>query len=118
MHFIPTPEAGIAELPLVLQGIMPNKIENNLGSGNISGLAKAVILGGGYDEDSYAAMKNAVDQASLAHPPVWLRVDASQTPPPMNEDYGRMMAQRLVELLKKLNQEKKLDGSDGGSYVY
>lgn len=97
---------------------MPVKIESNLGSGNISGLAKAVILGGGYDDDAYSAMKSAVDQASLAHRPVWLRVDTSQPSPPMNEEYGRLLAKRLAELLKKLNQEKKLDGSDGGSYVY
>lgn len=118
VHFIPTTEAGVAELPLILQGVMPTKIENSAGSGNIAGLAKAVILGGGYDEAAFQTIKAAVDAAKLQHKPVWLRKDDGRPSPPFNADYGRLLSIRVREMLKKLEDEKKLDGSDGGIYLF
>lgn len=108
----------MAELPLILQGVMPEKIESNAGSGNIAGLAKAIILGGGYNEAEYQTMKAAVEAAQLKHQAVWLRKDEGRPSPPFNADYGRLLSVRVRDMLKQLEEEKKLDGTDGGMYLY
>lgn len=118
VHFIKTTESGVQELPLVLQGIIPEKVVSNVGSGNVAGLAKAVILGGGYEEEDYKTMRAAVDKAALQHRPVWMMRDSEKWSPPPGPGYGAHIAERVRDLLAKLNEEGKLDGSDGSLHWY
>lgn len=113
-----TPEAGVDELPLVLQGIAPGSVASNVGSGNVVKGARAVILGGGYDDDNYAMMREAVEKARLAQTPVWLRADLSIPAPPPGPEYGKAVVGRVREVLFKLGQEGKLAGGDDGLYWY
>lgn len=118
VHFVSSPEAGVAELPLILQGITPKSTASKIGSGNITGLAKAVILGGAYSESDYQTMKTVVDRAALDHTPVWLRKDEAKISPPPGPEYGKHIAARVMELLKQLEEDGKLNGKDGQLYWY
>lgn len=120
VHFISSTQAGVSELPLILQGIVPETIASNVGSGNVAGLAKAVILGGGYETPDYEAMKAAVDKAALDHRPVWLRKDNEKDKdgPAPGPEYGKYVAGRVRDLLAQLNKEGKLTGKDGELYWY
>lgn len=118
VHFVKTPEAGVKDLPLVLMGSEPETAASSVGTGNIVDGATAVILGGGYDDDDYEAMRKAVDAATLERRPVWLRNDLSVDMPPPGPEYGKAVVVRVKNLLAKLEKEKKLDGSDSSSYWY
>ncbi|OAA69293.1 hypothetical protein LEL_10169 [Akanthomyces lecanii RCEF 1005] len=118
VHFVKTPEAGVKDLPLVLKGREPETATSSVGTGNIVDGATAIILGGGYDDNDYEAMRKAVDAATLERRPVWLRNDLSVEMPPPGPEYGKAVVVRVKNLLAKLEKEKKLDGSDSNSYWY
>lgn len=58
IHIITTPQAGAAEIPLLLAGKTPAAFEN-FGSGNYSKRPVAVATGGGYDEEGFKLMRGA-----------------------------------------------------------
>ncbi|ATY63243.1 hypothetical protein A9K55_007083 [Cordyceps militaris] len=118
VHFVKTPEAGVKDLPLVLEGSAPETVPSSVGTGNIATGATAVILGGGYDDDDYDVMRKAVDAAALKERPVWLRNDLSVVMPPPGPEYGKAIVVRVKKMLAKLEKDKKLDGSDGNVYWY
>ena len=118
VHFVKTPEAGVKDLPLVLKGSEPETAASSVGTGNIVDGATAIILGGGYDDNDYEAMRKAVDAATLERRPVWLRNDLSVEMPPPGPEYGKAVVVRVKNLLAKLEKEKKLDGSHSNSYWY
>ncbi len=118
VHFVTTPEAGVKDLPLVLQGSAPETAASSVGTGNVAAGATAVILGGGYDDNDYETMRKAVDAATLARRPVWLRNDLSVAMPPPGPEYGKAVVVRVKNLLAKLDKENSLDGSDSSTYWY
>lgn len=118
VHFVKTPEAGVKDLPLVLEGSAPETVPSSVGTGNIATGATAVILGGGYDDDDYDVMRKAVDAATLKQRPVWLRNDLSVVMPPPGPEYGKAIVVRVKKMLVQLEKDKKLDGSDGNVYWY
>lgn len=105
-------------MPLVLQGITPGTTTSNVGSGNVVNGAKAVVLGGGYDDDNYQVMREAVEKARLPRVPVWLRCDLNIPAPPPGPEYGKAVVGRVKGMLAKLDKEGKLDGADDGLYWY
>ncbi|TQV90857.1 hypothetical protein IF1G_10378 [Cordyceps javanica] len=118
VHFVKTPEAGAKDLPLVLAGSAPETVPSSVGTGNITDGAVAIILGGGYDDGDYEAMRKAVDAATLERRPVWLRMDLRVAMPPPGPEYGKAVVVRVKTLLAALNKEKKLNGSDPGMFWY
>jgi len=73
IHVILTPEAGAAEIPLLLDGKSLPKSEN-VGSQNYSKKPIAVITGGGYDDAKFKIMKDACEGKGSVP---WLRPDMS-----------------------------------------
>ncbi|KAM3504489.1 hypothetical protein MY10362_003537 [Beauveria mimosiformis] len=118
VHFVKTPEAGVKDLPLVLKGIPPETAASSVGTGNIADGAKAVILGGGYDDNDYEVMRKAVDAAALERRPVWLRNDLSVAMPPPGPEYGKAVVVRVKDLLSKLEKENSLDAADSNMYWF
>ncbi|KAM3464365.1 hypothetical protein NHJ6243_002421 [Beauveria neobassiana] len=118
VHFVKTPEAGVKDLPLVLKGSAPETAASSVGTGNIADGAKAVILGGGYDDNDYEVMRKAVDATTLERRPVWLRNDLSVAMPPPGPEYGKAVVVRVKNLLSKLDKENRLNGADSDMYWF
>ncbi|KAM0743797.1 hypothetical protein ACQRIT_001111 [Beauveria bassiana] len=118
VHFVKTPEAGVKDLPLVLKGSAPETAASSVGTGNIADGAKAVILGGGYDDNDFEMMRKAVDATTLERRPVWLRNDLSVAMPPPGPEYGKAVVVRVKNLLRKLDKENSLDGADSNMYWF
>ncbi|KAH8710312.1 hypothetical protein HC256_007157 [Beauveria bassiana] len=118
VHFVKTPEAGVKDLPLVLKGSAPETAASSVGTGNIADGAKAVILGGGYDDNDYEMMRKAVDATTLERRPVWLRNDLSVAMPPPGPEYGKAVVVRVKNLLSKLDKENSLNGADSDMYWF
>ncbi|KAK8149211.1 hypothetical protein G3M48_007861 [Beauveria asiatica] len=118
VHFVKTPEAGVKDLPLVLKGIPPETAASGVGTGNIADGAKAVILGGGYDDNDYEVMRKAVDATALDRRPVWLRNDLRVAMPPPGPEYGKEVVVRVKNLLNKLEKENSLDAADSNMYWF
>ncbi|KAM3549575.1 hypothetical protein ARSEF4850_008781 [Beauveria asiatica] len=118
VHFVKMPEAGVKDLPLVLKGIPPETAASGVGTGNIADGAKAVILGGGYDDNDYEVMRKAVDATALDRRPVWLRNDLRVAMPPPGPEYGKEVVVRVKNLLNKLEKENSLDAADSNMYWF
>lgn len=115
MHFILTPEAGIAEIPLLLRGVLPNEMGSTIGSGNLKSRIKAIVLGGAYDDDAVARMHDAASQvASVA----WVKQDTSIPTPPLGPEYGKAMVARVKTSLSKLQADGDLDNVNGRTFLY
>lgn len=116
VHFILTSESGIQEIPQILRGTLPENRLSSIGSGNLASGVKAVVLGGGYDDDGViAAMREAASKA--ANIP-WVRQDTSKPTPPLGPEYGKAMVGRVREALGELQASGKLDGNEGGVFWY
>lgn len=118
VHFVKSTEAGVKDLPLVLKGSAPETAASSVGTGNIDDGAAAIIIGGGYDDADYEAMRKAVDEAALERRPVWLRNDLTIAMPPPGPEYGKAVVVRVKDMLEKLDKQKSLDGSDSKTYWY
>jgi hypothetical protein len=109
-------ESGIQEIPQILRGKLPDNRLSSIGSGSLANRAKAVVLGGGYDNDDViASMREAASKA--ANIP-WVRQDTSKPTPPLGPEYGKAMVGRVKEALGELQKSGKLDGSEGGVFWY
>ena len=111
-------EAAPVELPVVLQGLAVPSPRSSIGSGNISSVARVVILGGAFDEATVESLHSLCTQTSGARTVPWLRQDTTKPTPPLGPEYGKAMVQRTKEALKRLVEEGRLDGNDGGVYYY
>ena len=118
VHFVMGPEAAPVELPLVLQGLAVPSPRSSIGSGNVASVAKVVVLGGAYDEATVESLHSLCAQTSGARTVPWLRQDTTKPAPPIGPEYGKAMVQRTKEALKRLAEEGRLDGTDGGVYYY
>ncbi|XXG99231.1 hypothetical protein Hte_005568 [Hypoxylon texense] len=106
IHFILTPEAGVAQIPAILKGEQAPASDSTLGSKDYSKPPVAVILGAGYDDaDTEVMMK-----ASAGIKPIpWLRPDLTKPAPPLGPEYGKALVARIKELLPQLHKEGKMD---------
>ena len=100
-HIICTPDAGVAEIPLVLAGRAPPNASSNLGSQNYASRPVCVAVGGGFDDDTFGAIKKACGDAKV----VWLRPDRSKLAqmPGFDEPerFGAAMAVRVRDCLRQ-----------------
>lgn len=112
VHFILTPEAGIVEIPQVLDGTIPTR---TIGTGNLSTPVKAIVLGGAYDADAVSKMREAVGQGPQVP---WLSQDPDVPTPPLGPEYGKAMVVRVKEALWKMQASGRLDSGDGGCGMY
>ncbi|KAK7740828.1 hypothetical protein SLS62_011013 [Diatrype stigma] len=106
IHFVLTPEAGIAQIPAILRGEQPPPSESTLGSKDYSKTPIAVILGGAYDDTDTERMMKA---STGIKPIPWLRPDLSKPTPPPGPEYGKAMVARIKELIPQLEQEGKMN---------
>ncbi|KAJ6068157.1 uncharacterized protein N7446_005194 [Penicillium canescens] len=81
-YFVMSVEDGIRNLPLILSGSTPVNDKSSLGSKNYSALPKAVILGGGYDDEAITQLREAVTSSPGTIKIPWLKADPG-------EDEGR-----------------------------
>ena len=105
-----TPEAGVAEIPLLVQGESLPK-SDNIGTQNYQKPPVAVVTGGGYDDESFEKMKKACEGKGNV---LWLRPDLTTPTPPLGPEYGKAMVSRVKACMKKLAE----DGEMGGDGVY
>jgi hypothetical protein len=105
IHVILSLEAGKSEIPVILQGRKPppSGIEN-LGTQNYSRKPAAVVLGGGYDDNDVAELRDACN-GEFNVP--WLRPDLSKATPPLGPAYGKAMVERVKSCLKTLAEDGK-----------
>lgn len=108
IHVILTPEQGIAEIPLLLQGKSLEK-SDNVGTQNYTQPPVAVVTGGAYDDESVSKMREACKDDSVRKVP-WLRPDLSVSMPPLGPEYGKAMVARIKVAMKKLEDEGKMKG--------
>jgi hypothetical protein len=100
-HIVCTPDAGIAEIPHVLAGRAPPNASANLGSQNYASRPVCVAVGGGFDDDTFGAIKKACGDAKV----VWLRPDKSKLTqmPGFDEPerFGAATAVRVRDCMKQ-----------------
>ncbi|KAH7126052.1 hypothetical protein EDB81DRAFT_765136 [Dactylonectria macrodidyma] len=115
VHFVLTPEAGVKEIPQLLKGVMPEVKSSDIGSGNLGGGIKTVVLGAAYEDEGINAMREAASQ--VANIP-WIKQDTSLPTPPLGPEYGKAMVVRVKESLSKLDASGKLGIGEGGTFWY
>ncbi|KAA8652646.1 uncharacterized protein ATNIH1004_001551 [Aspergillus tanneri] len=121
IHFITSVEDGTINLPLILSGNLPKWEGSGLGSKIYSRAPKAVILGGGYDDEAIEKLRQAVaiSQGTIQVP--WLKADPKKTeagPTPGTEAYCRSAAARIKETLEILEKTGRLDGTEDGIFFW
>ncbi|KPM36566.1 hypothetical protein AK830_g9984 [Neonectria ditissima] len=109
VHFILSPEAGAKELPQILRGTTPEEKSSDIGSGNLAQGVKAIVLGGAFDDEGMALMKEAATQVAKVP---WLRQDSEKPAPPLGPEYGKAMVRRVKETLGELQGSGKLDNGE------
>jgi hypothetical protein len=100
IHIIASVEAGICDIPLLLSGSKPSDTSSNLGSRNYGTRPVAVVVGGGFSDEAFAAMKGACGDMKA----VWLRPDLNDAVqmPPLSEPerFGAATAVKVKKCLK------------------
>ena len=123
IHYIDSPEAGVRDLPLLLNKKPPtSQSAGDVGSQIYTRPPQAVILGGAYTNDIVETLRKACDGVQPGVP--WLKSGvspddlgkaAAKDPRPLRERVLES-ATKMKALLIKLVNEGKF-GSDGG-YVW
>ncbi|KAI1765382.1 hypothetical protein GGR53DRAFT_490218 [Hypoxylon sp. FL1150] len=121
VHFVTSPQAGLADIPIVLRGEIPTSVTggNKVGSGNLAhGTPRAVVLSGSYDDAFVERLRKEIAAVGRSVPILKLEHAgaAAQTKP--TADQTKAVADRAVKALKKLEDEGKLDGDNDGVYSY
>ncbi|KAL4924253.1 uncharacterized protein BDV17DRAFT_275105 [Aspergillus undulatus] len=81
IHFIITPEAAIADIPLLLAGRGPQTTTHEIGTRNYSQPPRGVIFGRGFSQEFVHELKETCPGQSGAREPVaWLAGDQSKIP--------------------------------------
>lgn len=106
-------EAGVRDIPsLLLEQAPPSKDWANLGSQRYGEKVSAVVAGGGYNDADFAKLREAC-KGNTNIP--WLRHDLSnefdptQPMPKVGIEYGEQLSKQIVEALKSLQREHKMD---------
>ncbi|KAI4867984.1 hypothetical protein F4820DRAFT_171067 [Hypoxylon rubiginosum] len=127
VYFATSPQAGLADIPVVLKGEIPTSAAatgNKVGSGNLAhGIPRAVVLSGSYDDAFVERLRKAIAAVGKAVPILKLEHSAGATAGAAGgakptADKTKAVAERAVKALKKLEDEGKLDGEDDGVYSY
>ncbi|KFZ09542.1 hypothetical protein V502_08685 [Pseudogymnoascus sp. VKM F-4520 (FW-2644)] len=117
IHVVFSAAAGAKDIPLLLSGQTPPVAdEPNVGTGNFSKKADAIITGGAYDDEKFNKMRDACAELPGNGGIPWLRPNMSTPTPPIGLAYGKAMVERCKTCLKELELGGKL-GSDG-TYFY
>ncbi|KAI9147244.1 hypothetical protein HJFPF1_13280 [Paramyrothecium foliicola] len=106
IHFVLTPEAGVAQIPAILKGEQSIPSDSEIGTQDYSRPPICVILGGGYTDADTEAMMTAA-KGLRAVP--WLRPDLTKPAPPLGPEYGKALVRRIKELIPQLESEKKMN---------
>lgn len=106
IHFIMTPDAGIAQIPAILKGEQVPASGSTLGSKDYSEPPIAIVLGAGYDDADAEVMMRA---SAGIRPMPWLRPDLTKPAPPLGPEYGKALVARIKELLAELQSEGKME---------
>ncbi|KAJ6136881.1 hypothetical protein N7497_012133 [Penicillium chrysogenum] len=115
IHFITSVEDGTTNLPLILSGNSPKREESSLGSKIYSQPPKAVIFGGGYDDEAIEKLRQAVAGSQRVLQVPWLKADLKKSesgPPPGTEAYCTSAAARMRESLKTLEITGRMNGNE------
>ncbi|KAJ5161024.1 hypothetical protein N7492_006416 [Penicillium capsulatum] len=117
-YFVMSVEDGIRNLPLILSGSTPASDKSSLGSKNYS-TPKAVILGGGYDDEAITQLREAVTSSPGTVKIPWLKADPEKTkagPTPGSEEYCRSAASRMKYTLGSILARSDLESDDETFY--
>lgn len=122
VYFVTSPQTGLIEIPLLLKGEVPTSASapggTNVGTGNLSiGAPKAIVVGITYDNAWIAAAHKEIAAAGKHIPILKPDVSAGGAAAPSAEK-AKVVAERAVKVLRKLEEEGKLDGGDDGIYSY
>ncbi|CAJ2501845.1 Uu.00g046980.m01.CDS01 [Anthostomella pinea] len=120
VHFVDSPEAGLTDIPALLQGIAPTASASKLGTGNFAQVPRAIVLGATYDDVWVASLRQAIT-GGLRKVPL-LMPDLSNAPAvggvaPSPAKANQAAGVALREL-KKLEVEGKLDGGYDDVFTY
>ncbi|GIJ92133.1 hypothetical protein Asppvi_011109 [Aspergillus pseudoviridinutans] len=112
-------EMGVKEIPSLLHGRRPDTTDlANLGCQRYGQKPVAIIVGGGYSDTDFTAMRRACDGISTVP---WLRHDLKKDlsqgnpRPSLGPEYGKEIAEKVKRCLEDLAENGKL-GSDGVYY--
>lgn len=112
-------KAGITDIPSLLVGGRPQATDpGNLGSQRYGRQPLAIIIGGGYSDADFSAMRESCHGISTVP---WLRHAIKTSPPPnspkpnLGPEYGKEIAERVTRRLQDLADDGKLH-SDGVYY--
>ncbi|KAJ6010144.1 hypothetical protein N7499_004453 [Penicillium canescens] len=120
-YFVMSVEDGIRNLPLILSGSTPVNDKSSLGSKNYSALPKAVILGGGYDDEAITQLREAVTSSPGTIKIPWLKADPEKTkvgPTPGSEKYCRAAASRMKHILGTILEKGDLKSRDDETFYW
>lgn len=141
IHVILSPEQGLHDLPFLKDGKAPppfsltaedRQLDNSnflprstaktqeveqVGSQDYSERAIAIILGGGFNDEAFEALRKSVDGSGTETGKwevPWLRVDTKKTigKPGLGKEYGLQIVSRAKEELARLEREG-LMGKEG-----
>ncbi|VUC31136.1 unnamed protein product [Clonostachys rosea] len=118
VQFIMNPGAAIAEIPFILRKEAPESSSSSIGTGNVANGARAVLLGGAFDDNTILLIRTEIARSITSPKIPWVRQDMNKPAPPLGPDYGKAMVARSKEALLQLQNEGKLDGTDDGLYYY
>ncbi|KAB8073440.1 hypothetical protein BDV29DRAFT_136889 [Aspergillus leporis] len=120
-YFVMSVEDGIRNLPLILSGSTPANDKSSLGSKNYSAPPKAVILGGGYDDEAVTQLREAVTSSPGTVKIPWLKADPEKTkagPTPGSEEYCRAAASRMKYTLGSILARGDLESEDDETFYW
>lgn len=115
IHFVMSVEEGVRDLPLILSGSTPVNEGSGLGSKRYSRFPKAVVLGGGYDDEAITRLREAVAVSPGTIKVPWLKADPNKTkagPTPGTDEYCRSAASRMKHTLGTLLETEDPDLTD------
>ncbi|KAI1775742.1 hypothetical protein F4818DRAFT_386713 [Hypoxylon cercidicola] len=125
VHFVASPQAGLADIPVVLRREIPTSAAtggaSQVGSGNLAhGIPRAVVLGASYDDAFVERLREATAAGGKPVPILKPEHPAAGSAPATKPaaEKTKAVADRVVKVLRKLEGEGKLDGGDDGVYSY
>ncbi|KAF4977323.1 hypothetical protein FZEAL_6146 [Fusarium zealandicum] len=121
IHFVLAGESGPSIIPPLLAGQAPpfHAESSSLGSGDYTKVPRAVLLGGAFDEEATAPLREAVRVTPNTRSVPWVRLDSTKSAPPVGSpEYAQAVTQRSKDALLRLEKDGKLDGSHEGVEWY
>ncbi|KAI1135072.1 hypothetical protein F5Y05DRAFT_191179 [Hypoxylon sp. FL0543] len=126
IYFTNSPVTGLAQILAVLEGSIPTSAASStvVGSGNLShGAPKAVILSAPDYHDAWVEAARSDIQAAgkrlvILKPDASGYADGGDKAAAADKDKAKAAAGHALKVLRKLEDEGKLDGEDDGVYAY